>query len=67
MKSFKTYLQEAKDVITNVSRQELTKFDKAIAPYTYTVKGSSTKTTEVVIKVPANDRKAVKEKVEKQG
>ena len=66
MKSFKTYLQEAKDVITNVSRQELSRFDKAIAPYTYTVKGSSTKTTEVVIKAPANDRKAVKEKIEKQ-
>lgn len=66
MLSFKSYLKEAKDVITNVSSQELNKFNKAIAPYTYSIKTSSTKTTEVVVRSPANDRGKVKTDIEKK-
>jgi hypothetical protein len=66
MLSFKSFLKESRDLITNVSRQEISKFDKAIAPYTYTVKGSSTKTTEVIVRSAANDRKTVKTDIEKK-
>lgn len=67
MLTFKSYyiLEASEDVITGISAQELSKFNKTIAPYTYTIKGSNAKTTEIIVRSSANDRKRVKDEIEK--
>ena len=66
MLSFKSYLKEATEVIKLISASDIKKLEKALAPYTYTVKGSSSSTTTIVIRTPNGDRAATKIKIEKQ-
>lgn len=51
-------------MITTLSKKEQTKFEKAIAPYPYTVDSSTSKTTTIIIRAAASDRTKVKSAIE---
>lgn len=42
------------------NKREQDKFEKTIAPHSYTVDSSTTKTTTIIVRAPANDRNKVK-------
>jgi hypothetical protein len=66
MKKFSTFIKEAvSDMqIKAITSAEQKKFDKAIAPYTYTIKSSTGKTTTVTVRAPKDDRASVKTDLE---
>ena len=53
-------------MITGLSRTEQSQFDSALAPFKYEVKGSTSKTTTVIIRTADEDRAKTKTKIEKQ-
>jgi len=66
MLKFKTFLLERKRVnmINNITPMLRQKFDKAISPFTYTVKNATTKTTTIIVRAPKDDRGKVKKDIE---
>ena len=53
-------------MITGLSRTEQSQFDSALAPFKYEVKGSTNKTTTIIIRTADEDRVKTKTKIEKQ-
>ena len=65
MITFKGFLAENMDKIRAIKAADLNKFNKALAPYVYALKGRPTqKTTTVVVKSAGSDRKNVKAEIE---
>ena len=66
MLKFKTFLLERKRVnmINNITPMLRQKFDRAISPFTYTVKHATTKTTTIIVRAPKADRGKVKKDIE---
>jgi hypothetical protein len=62
--TLKNYLAEGMDKIRSLSTAELSKFDKAISPYTYVVSKASGSTTTVIVRAPGPDRPKVKKDLE---
>lgn len=63
MLSFKKFIKENTEM-EFVSQQDKARFDKAIEPYTYTVKGATSKRSVIVVRAQKNDRQRVKEDIE---
>jgi vacuolar-type H+-ATPase subunit E/Vma4 len=64
MLSFKHYLFEDLGAVKSLSASEKAAFDRAISPFTYEVKNSTSKTTTVVVRAPDEERKQVKSDIE---
>lgn len=66
MISFKGFLAEGMDKIRALSNMDQTRFDKALAPYTYSIGKATSATTTIIIRAPKDDRKKVKTDVERK-
>lgn len=47
-------------MISALAKKDQTKFEKAIAPYSYNVDSATSKTTTIIVRAPSNDRNKVK-------
>ena len=66
MYTFKQYMVEDLSDVRYITPADVQAFDSAISPYVYTVKGSSSRTTTLVVRAAADDRKKVKSDIEKK-
>lgn len=64
--SFKEFMVEDLSEVRYLTPADVQAFDAAISPYVYTVKGSTSRTTTLIVRAPSDDRKKVKTDIEKK-